>query len=32
MPDLLHLIAQCPRRHTPGDACGVYYADSKRTA
>jgi hypothetical protein len=19
MPDLLHLIAQCPRRHTPGD-------------
>jgi ATP-dependent DNA ligase len=32
MHDLLHLIAQCPRRHAPGDACGVYYSDSKRTA
>jgi len=27
MPDLRHLIAQCPRHGTPGQACGVYYAD-----
>jgi hypothetical protein len=27
MPDLLDLIAECPRRSAPGQACGVYYAD-----
>jgi hypothetical protein len=27
MPDLRHLIAKCPRRNAPGQACGVYYAD-----
>jgi hypothetical protein len=32
MPDLRHLIAQCPRREAPGQACGVYYADLKSTA
>jgi hypothetical protein len=29
MPDLRHLIAQCPRHNVPGQACGVYYADLK---
>jgi hypothetical protein len=32
MPDRRHLIAECPQRHAPGDACGVYYADLKGTA
>jgi hypothetical protein len=27
MPDARHLIAECPRKDTPGAACGVYYAD-----
>jgi hypothetical protein len=27
MPDVRHLIAQCPRKDAPGAACGVYYAD-----
>jgi hypothetical protein len=27
MPDVRHLIAECPRRNAPGQACGVYYAD-----
>jgi hypothetical protein len=25
LPELRHLIAQCPRRNKPGDACGVFY-------
>jgi hypothetical protein len=29
MPDLRHLIAQCPRHNVPEQACGVYYADLK---
>jgi hypothetical protein len=32
MPDLRHLLAQCPRRNTPGMSCGVYYADLMRRA
>jgi hypothetical protein len=24
MPDVRHLIAQCPRKDAPGAACGVY--------
>ena len=27
MPDVRHLIARCPRRNAPGQACGAYYAD-----
>jgi hypothetical protein len=27
MPDVRHLIAECPRKDAPGAACGVYYAD-----
>jgi hypothetical protein len=27
MPDVRHLIAQCPRKDAPGAACGVYYAE-----
>jgi hypothetical protein len=27
MPDVRHLIAECPRKNAPGAACGVYYAD-----
>jgi hypothetical protein len=27
MPDLRHLIAQCPRRNSMTDPCGVYYVD-----
>jgi hypothetical protein len=27
MPDVQHIIAQCPRKDAPGAACGVYYAD-----
>jgi hypothetical protein len=27
MPDVRHLIAQCPRKDAPGATCGVYYAD-----
>jgi hypothetical protein len=27
MPDVRHLIAQCPRKDAPESACGVYYAD-----
>jgi hypothetical protein len=30
MPDLRHLLAQCPRRNAPGMSCGVYYADLMR--
>jgi hypothetical protein len=25
MPAVRHLIAQCPRKDAPGQACGVYY-------
>jgi hypothetical protein len=31
MPDLRHLIAQCPCHEAPGQSCGVYYADLKTT-
>jgi hypothetical protein len=31
MPDLRHLVAQCPIHETPGQSCGVYYADLKAT-
>jgi hypothetical protein len=27
MPDVRHLIAECPRKDAPGAACGVYYMD-----
>jgi hypothetical protein len=27
MPDVRHLIAECPRKDAPGAACGVFYAD-----
>jgi hypothetical protein len=27
MPDVRHLIAECPRKDAPGAACGVYYDD-----
>jgi hypothetical protein len=27
MPDVRHMIAECPRKDAPGAACGVYYAD-----
>jgi hypothetical protein len=27
MPDVRHLIAECPRKDAPGAACGVYYSD-----
>jgi hypothetical protein len=27
MPDVRHLIADCPRKDAPGAACGVFYAD-----
>jgi hypothetical protein len=27
MPDVRHLIAECPRKDAPGQACGMYYAD-----
>ena len=27
MPDVRHLIAQCPRKDAPGAACGVHHAD-----
>jgi hypothetical protein len=30
MPDVRHLIAQCPRKDAPGAACGVYYADLRK--
>ena len=29
MPDLRHKIAQCPRFDTPGQTCGVYFADPR---
>jgi hypothetical protein len=31
MPDVRHLIAECPRRDAPGAACGVYYADLRQS-
>jgi hypothetical protein len=27
MPDVRHMIAQCPRKDAPSAACGVYYPD-----
>jgi hypothetical protein len=27
IPDVRHLIAQCPRKNAPGAASGVFYAD-----
>jgi hypothetical protein len=30
MPDARHLIAECPRRNGPGQACGVFYADLRK--
>jgi hypothetical protein len=27
IPDVRHLITQCPRKDAPGAACGVYSAD-----
>jgi hypothetical protein len=27
MPDVRHLIAECPRKDGPGAACEVYFAD-----
>jgi hypothetical protein len=27
IPDVRHLIAECPRRNAPGAACGVFYTD-----
>jgi hypothetical protein len=32
MPDVRHLIAQCPRKDAPGATCGVYYADLRERA
>jgi hypothetical protein len=26
MPDVRHLIAECPRKDAPGATCGVYFA------
>ena len=31
-PDLLRLVAQCPRRTEPGKSCGVYFYDLMRAA
>jgi hypothetical protein len=32
MSDVRHyLIAQCPRKYAPGAACGVFYADLRKT-
>jgi hypothetical protein len=31
MPDVRHLIAECPRKDAPGAACGVYYADLRES-
>jgi hypothetical protein len=31
MPDVWHLIAECPREDAPGAACGVYFADLRRS-
>jgi len=30
IPDVRHLIAQCPRKDSPGAACGVYYAHPRQ--
>lgn len=30
MPDLRHLIAECPRRDNMSDPCGVHYVDLAR--
>jgi hypothetical protein len=29
LPDLRHLIAECPRHNAPGQSCGVYYSDER---
>ena len=31
MPDVRHLIAECPRKNAPGAACGVLYADLRES-
>jgi hypothetical protein len=31
MPDVRHLIAECPRKDAPGVARGVFYADLRQS-
>jgi hypothetical protein len=30
MPDVRHLIVECPRKDAPGAACGVHYVDLRK--